>query len=76
MIVYAVVDDALSPDFPLGDALEVFVRRDNLYRATGDIVLSQQLLRHQSVATTQDYLHPTRENLSEALASLHRERSS
>jgi hypothetical protein len=23
VIVYAVVDDALSPDFPLGDALEV-----------------------------------------------------
>ena len=26
MIVYAVVDDALLPDFPLGDAVEVFVR--------------------------------------------------
>lgn len=26
MIVYAVVDDALSPDFPLGDSLEVFIR--------------------------------------------------
>jgi hypothetical protein len=25
--VYAVVDAALSPDFPLGDSLEVFVRR-------------------------------------------------
>jgi len=24
MIVYAVLDDALSPDFPLGDSLEVF----------------------------------------------------
>lgn len=29
MIVYAVIDDALSPDFPLGDALEVFIRRDD-----------------------------------------------
>ena len=29
MIVYAVVDDALSPDFPLGDSLEVFVRRED-----------------------------------------------
>ena len=28
MIVYAVVDDALSPDFPLGDALEAFIRRE------------------------------------------------
>jgi hypothetical protein len=28
VVVYAVVDDALSPDFPLGDALEVFIRRE------------------------------------------------
>jgi len=28
MIVYAIVDDVLSPDFPLGDALETFMRRD------------------------------------------------
>lgn len=27
VIVYAVVDDALSPDFPLGLELEVFIRR-------------------------------------------------
>ena len=26
MIGYAVVDDALSPDFPLGVELEVFIR--------------------------------------------------
>ncbi|MBA3565443.1 MAG: hypothetical protein H0W31_01155 [Actinobacteria bacterium] len=32
MIVYAVVDDALSPDFPLGVELEVFVRRDDAER--------------------------------------------
>ena len=30
--VYAVVDDALSPDFPLGDSLEVFVRREDAER--------------------------------------------
>ena len=29
-----------------------------------------QLLRHESVATTQAYLHPTRQDLSEALARL------
>ena len=29
MIVYAVVDDVLSPDFPLGDAHEVFIRRED-----------------------------------------------
>ncbi len=32
VIVYAVVDDALSPDFPLGVELEVFVRRDDAER--------------------------------------------
>jgi hypothetical protein len=32
LIVYAVVDDALSPDFPLGDAVEVFVRREDAER--------------------------------------------
>jgi hypothetical protein len=29
MLVYAVVDDLLSPTFPLGDALEVYVRRED-----------------------------------------------
>jgi hypothetical protein len=32
VIVYAVVDDALSPDFPLGDSLEVFIRREDAKR--------------------------------------------
>jgi hypothetical protein len=27
-MVYAVVDEALSPDFPLGDAVETFIRRE------------------------------------------------
>jgi site-specific recombinase XerD len=39
---------------------------DNLYRATGDIVKAQKLLRHSSVATTQDYLHPACADLAEA----------
>jgi len=29
VIVYAVVDDALSPDFPLGVELETFIRRED-----------------------------------------------
>jgi Phage integrase family len=43
---------------------------DNLWRASGNLMLAQQLLRHESVATTQAYLHPTREDLSAALARL------
>ena len=37
MLVYAVVDDALSPTFPLGDALEVYVRRENAERFIEEI---------------------------------------
>jgi hypothetical protein len=33
-------------------------------------MLAQQLLRHESVATTQDYLHPTRDDLAAGLESL------
>jgi len=32
--------------------------------------LTRQLLRHESVATTQTYLHPTRDDLEDALARL------
>jgi hypothetical protein len=32
VIVYAVVDDALSPDFPLGDAVDTFIRREDAER--------------------------------------------
>jgi hypothetical protein len=37
MIVYAVVDDALSPDFPLGAALEVFIRREDAERFIAEV---------------------------------------
>jgi integrase/recombinase XerC len=43
---------------------------DHLWRATGNLMLASQLLRHESVATTQAYLHPTREDLAAGLASL------
>jgi hypothetical protein len=33
-------------------------------------MFAMQLLRHESVATTQVYLHPNRDDLSVALASL------
>ena len=32
VVVYAVVDDALSPDFPLGVELEVFIGREDAKR--------------------------------------------
>ncbi len=32
MVVHALVDDALSPDVPLGDSLEVFIRREDAER--------------------------------------------
>lgn len=43
---------------------------DALWRETGDLLKAQQLLRHESVSTTQAYLHPTREDLRDALARL------
>lgn len=41
---------------------------DALWRSSGNLMLAQQLLRHESVATTQIYLHPTRDDLEDALA--------
>jgi hypothetical protein len=32
MIVYAVVDDSLSPSSPLGDGVETFIRREDAER--------------------------------------------
>ncbi len=43
---------------------------DNLWRESGNLLLAQQLLRHESVATTQGYLHPSRADLTDALARL------
>jgi hypothetical protein len=37
VIVYAVVDDALSLDLPLGDALEVFIRREDAERFIAEV---------------------------------------
>ena len=43
---------------------------DALYRKTGDIGKAQQLLRHESPATTAGYLHPRLDDLEAALESL------
>ena len=37
MLVYAVIDDMLSPAFPLGDSLEVYVRREDAERFIEDV---------------------------------------
>ena len=43
---------------------------DEIWRVTGDIVMAQKLLRHESVGTTQAYLHPRREDLADAMRSV------
>jgi hypothetical protein len=37
VIVYSVLDDALSPDFPLGVDLEVFVRSEDAERFVEEV---------------------------------------
>ena len=37
MIVYAVVDDTLSLDFPRGDVVETFVRREDAERFIDEV---------------------------------------
>ncbi|HEX2346138.1 MAG TPA: hypothetical protein VHI12_06110 [Gaiellaceae bacterium] len=37
VLVYAVVDAALSPEFPLGDSLEVFIRRKDAERFVAEV---------------------------------------
>jgi integrase/recombinase XerD len=43
---------------------------DDLWRKSGNLTMAQQLLRHESPATTARYLHPTRDDLEAALKSL------
>jgi site-specific recombinase XerD len=55
----------------LPDSIEIHELRhfagDELWRETGNLVLAQRLLRHESVGTTQAYLHPTRDDLAAAM---------
>jgi len=43
---------------------------DAVHRLRGDVALAQQLMRHESLATTQAYLHPTKRDLADALDAL------
>lgn len=49
------------PDFPLHELRHT--AGDEMWRATGNLVLAQQLLGHKSLETTRRYLHPTPEDL-------------
>jgi len=37
---------------------------DAIWRASKDIVMAQELLRHESRSTTANYLHPDRDDLA------------
>jgi hypothetical protein len=37
VVVYAVVDDALSPDFPFGHSVDVFIRREDAERFVEEV---------------------------------------
>jgi integrase len=43
---------------------------DAIWRATGNLVLAQQLLRHISLETTRRYLHPNHEDLARGLRTV------
>jgi integrase len=43
---------------------------DDLRRATGSTAAAQMLLRHESVATTEAYLHPNVDDLRNAIRQL------
>lgn len=43
---------------------------DAVYRQRGDVAMAQMLLRHESLSTTQAYLHPTKRDLAETLRAL------
>jgi hypothetical protein len=45
---------------------------DHVFRATGNIVAAQELLRHESAETTRLYLHPTLDDLAEAMRATDR----
>jgi integrase len=56
------------PDFPMHELRHS--AGDAIYRLTGDLVLAQQLLRHEDIKTTRGYLHPSLDRLKSAMADL------
>lgn len=54
------------PDMPMHELRHTAA--DHLYRATSDLTAVQMLLGHESVGTTQMYLHPSLDDLDRKLA--------
>jgi integrase len=55
------LERAGASDFPMHELRHS--AGDDLWRRTGNLVLAQQLFRHESIETTRRYLHPSREDL-------------
>jgi integrase/recombinase XerC len=62
------LERAGAPDLPMHELRHS--AGDEIWRVTGDIVKAQQLLRHESIATTQIYLHPNQDDLTEAMKAV------
>ena len=60
------LDRAGLPSMPMHELRHTAA--DHLYRATNDLTAVQMLLGHESVGTTQAYLHPTTDDLDRRLA--------
>jgi hypothetical protein len=64
VLVYAVVDDALTPDFPLGVDLQVFIRREDTERfieeVRGDDPDLASYLRNRGAGARGGRADPTR----------------
>jgi integrase/recombinase XerC len=60
------LEEADLPDMPMHELRHTAA--DHLYRATNDLTAVQLLLGHESVGTTQAYLHPTLEDLDRKLS--------
>jgi integrase/recombinase XerC len=55
------LERASAEDFPMHELRHS--AGDHLWRESGDLIAANKLLRHNSVATTEAYLHPTHEDL-------------
>lgn len=67
------LERAGADDFPMHELRHSSA--DHLWRRTGNLVLAQQLLRHESIQTTRRYLHPTTEDLAAAMRKIDEEES-